>query len=171
MKYTKYILNSDIVNIDQMISKKPVWKQLSILISIIVAIFGLILLSSAIPFTTAIDSFRVLKMRYYEYMKKYRNYNYYEEVFSSLSLNHTDKEKNKLFLIKGRDILMNSEIQVLSNAHISFKMRFQYMLIKGSYQFVDQGLFVSKHVEKGVSGIIKTLSKIKQKITMSGVVA
>lgn len=171
MKYTNYIIGGDMINIDQMISEKPVWRQISILFCIPVAILGLAVLSGAVPMAVAIDGFRALKMRYYMYMRSYRRYHYYEQAFSSLSLDRRNKETIKLMLLRGKNILMDSTMISVSNAHIPFKMRLQYALVKGSYQFVDHGVFVSKHVGNRVGEVLSVLSKIEQKVTMRDIAA
>jgi hypothetical protein len=166
MKYTNYILGGDIINIDQLISEKPILKQLSILLTIPVVILGLVVLASAIPATVAMDGFRDLKMRYYMYMKSYRRYNYYEQALSSLSLDRRNKETIKIMLLRGKFILMDSTMLSVSNAHIPFKMKLQYALVKSSYQFVDQGVFVSKHVGNGVGEVLNVLSRIGHRVAM-----
>lgn len=74
-------------------------------------------------------------------------------------------------LLRGKNILMDSTMISVSNAHIPFKMRLQYALVKGSYQFVDHGVFVSKHVGNRVGEVLSVLSKIEQKVTMRDIAA
>jgi hypothetical protein len=86
MKYTNYIINGKPVDIEQIISNKKVLREISILAALPVAITGLAIFASIIPLTVVIDGARALKYEYYQLQKKYKRYRYYENVFTSLSI-------------------------------------------------------------------------------------
>ena len=161
MKYTNYILSGDVINIEQLISEKPVWKQLTILGLLPVAVFGVAFFTSAIPFTVIIDGYRSLKMRYYVYMKKYRRYKYYEEAFTSLAIPRSNKENLKAILTKGREMLMNSSTGFEELSQLPFKIRLEYMLMKGSYVLVDQRIYAFRGIDRGFGYVKKTLSYLE----------
>jgi len=72
MKYTNYIINGNLINVDQLISDKKILKEISILISLPVAITGLAVFTSIVPLTVVIDGARALKYEYYQLQKKYK---------------------------------------------------------------------------------------------------
>jgi len=93
MKYTNYIINNNI-DIDGMISKKPVLKQITVLLSLPVAFVSLIILSLMIPPALVMDSGRYAKMEYYYFAKKQRKSHYINNIVASLDV--PKRERNKL---------------------------------------------------------------------------
>jgi len=161
MKYTNYILHGDVINIEQLISEKPVWKQLTIMGLLPVAIFGVVFFTGTLPFTVMIDGYRYLKMRYYVYMKKYRRYKYYEEAFTSLAIPRSNKETLKILFTKGREMIMNSSAGFEEISHLPFKMRLEYMLMKSSYVLVDQRINAYRGIDRGFGYVKRTLSYLE----------
>ena len=163
MKYTNYILKADIIDINQLVSDKPGLKQITILTSIVVAIVGVIILGGMIPATLLADGYRSLKMQYYIYMKKYKLYNYYSDVLSSLSLSSSVETKLKMIFVKGReDFLLNSSspMYTIQKSHIPFKLKLQYMLSKNmyglTYQQIELTNFVGAGFNRGYNIVRKT---------------
>ena len=93
MKYTNRVIEGDI-NIDGMVSSKPVLKQLTIVLGLVVAFFGLIILTSMLPIAAGIDSARYIKLRYHYYTKKQKKKDYVEDILSSLAV--PEKERKKM---------------------------------------------------------------------------
>jgi len=113
MKYTNYIINGNLINVDQLISDKKILKEISILISLPVAITGLAVFTSIIPLTAVIDGARALKYEYYQLQKKYKKYKYYENVFTSLSIDVDTR------------IRMYLALQDISHYHERLNMNYQ----------------------------------------------
>lgn len=163
MKYTNYIINGNILDLDQLIAEKPGWKQLSIVASLPVAFMGLGFISATIPFTVMIDGYRSLKMRYYIYLKKYKRDKYYSEVFSSLDISQRYGNNLKIILQKGyNEIFMNSNIQISNIPMAPIKYKLQYILSKGSYIVTDQQMNTFHTLDRSYFYVKRTL---REKLT------
>lgn len=139
MKYTNYILKGNVIDLDQIISEKPGWKQVTILLSLPVAAMALVFISASIPMALTADGYRTLKMRYYLYMKQYKRDRYYTEVFSSLTLQPKYKTMYKILLQKGyNEIIMDSTTIIKDISVVPFKFKLQYILSKGSYILTEK---------------------------------
>lgn len=86
MKNINYILNSDFVDIDSMISKKRYLREVTVLAAIPVAVFGIVILSGMLPVAVAIDTERYIKLQCIYISKKHHQRKYIRDVLSSLSL-------------------------------------------------------------------------------------
>ena len=122
MKYTNYIINGNIIHIDEMISDNKALRPITIMAALPVAILGVPILASSIPMALFADGTRYVRYRYYQYMKNYRRFRYYDSVFTSLG--YRDKQKSKMQL--AFDALPYNRI----------KSTPRYMLKKNSYQLV-----------------------------------
>ena len=69
MKYTSYIIDGDF-NIDGIVIEKQGIKQITILIGITVAIFGMVILTGLLPITITADTMRLIRLRYYLIQKE-----------------------------------------------------------------------------------------------------
>jgi hypothetical protein len=85
MKYTKYIINGNFVDIEQLIENKYL-RFITVPIAVLVAFTGLIFLSGALPLTITVDMGRSLKYEYHKLLRKHYTRKYYENMFASLSL-------------------------------------------------------------------------------------
>lgn len=159
MKYTNYIIKGDIINVEQCISQKPGFKQISILILIPVVFMALIFFSSMIPFTLAIDGYRSLKMDYYIYMKKYKEHKYYLDVLRTFDLSNNNL---KILLNKGKSILMNPDVKFENTySTVPFRLRLQYFLTTGSYLLVDKRIEMQNQINRGFHHLKQTLPKLE----------
>lgn len=164
MKYTNYIINGTVIDIESIIPEKPIIKQMTILGLIPVSIMGLTFLTAAIPGTLLIDGYRALKMKYYIYMKKYKAYKHYEDVFASLSLPRYEREKYKFLYTSGKAFYMRSSDYNEEYLNVPFQYKLKYALSKGSYFLTDRQLQVkyvlSHNLNRGFGAISKTLSHL-----------
>ena len=85
MKYTNHILKGN-VNIDGIVSKKPVLRQLTIILGLFVAFFGLIVFAGMLPMAAGLDSARYAKLQYYSYAKNQRQRAYIQDILISLAV-------------------------------------------------------------------------------------
>ena len=69
MKYTSYIIDGDF-NIDGIVIEKQGIKQITILIGITVALFGMVILTGLLPIAITADTMRLIKLRYYLMQKE-----------------------------------------------------------------------------------------------------
>ncbi len=74
-KYTDYIINGDVIDINSLISENKYIKIISIPIASTVAIAGIVIFSCLIPMTISVDSARQVKFYYIRTKRKY-NVNY-----------------------------------------------------------------------------------------------
>jgi len=61
LKYTNYLINGEVLNMDNIQTNNKYFKLPVILISIPVAIFGLMLIGGTIPMAISIDGVRAIK--------------------------------------------------------------------------------------------------------------
>ena len=97
MKYTKYIINLKI-NVNSIISNKWYLKHLSIIIGILVSIFGIIILTGVLLTAIAYDNGRYIKLKYYHLIKAYNKHQYINNVLNSLSVDMKDRRQLYLLL-------------------------------------------------------------------------
>jgi hypothetical protein len=104
MRYTNYILNNDFIDIDGMVSQKRYLKQLTILAALPVAIFGIAVLSGALPIAYTVDSFRYMKLQYLYFTKEQHRRKYIKNVLTSLSVSK-DNIRDMAFRFRNIDNL------------------------------------------------------------------
>jgi len=61
LKYTNYLINGEVLNMDNIQTNNKYFKLPVILISIPVAIFGLMLIGGTVPMAISIDGVRAIK--------------------------------------------------------------------------------------------------------------
>jgi len=80
MKYTKYLMKADFINMDSLNTDNPLFKLPLRLISIPVALVGIITILGILPMAIVVDEYRNTKY-YLIYFKKHHNncnpFNYY----------------------------------------------------------------------------------------------
>jgi len=65
MKYFNYLMNANIINTDQLISQKKIFKPITMPLAVVVTITGVALISSIMPIAFTYDMYRSLKYQYY----------------------------------------------------------------------------------------------------------
>jgi len=99
MKYTSYIIDGDF-NIDGIVIEKQGIKQITILIGITVAIFGMVILTGLLPITITADTMRLIKLRYYLIQKKIHKQMYIKNILNPFNLPRQEKLRLQLLLTK-----------------------------------------------------------------------
>ena len=99
MKYTNYILNTNFVNIDCIISDNPILKPFTIGIGLVVASFAIMILSFFLLGAFMIDAARYGKLQWYYFIKKYHKYKYFNDVLISLNVPRKKRNEMKYLLI------------------------------------------------------------------------
>ena len=84
MKYTNQIINGE-VNIQGLISNKRYLRPATIVMTLPVAIFGLILFTVALLPAAGMDFGRYMKLEYLRQVKMYHRVNYINEAVASLT--------------------------------------------------------------------------------------
>lgn len=167
MKYTNYIINGSVIDVEKMLPEGPIAKNIVIFGLIPVSIAGLAVLGGMIPFTLGIDGYRSLKMRYYIYMKGYRRFKYYKKAFSTLTISLESQKKILTILTNGRKTLLDSSVVSIPGSKIPAKTKIGYALIKSSYFITDRQLeaqeLIVKGLDKSFGAISKTLSHLEPK--------
>lgn len=98
MRYINYIINGDF-NIDSIISKKVGIRQITILMSIPVALTGVVILTGILPFAIIADSERYTRLKYYKYLKLRRQEHQIELLLKPFVLNKQQQNNLKSILI------------------------------------------------------------------------
>jgi hypothetical protein len=93
MNYTNYIINGRPLQPDRLISEGR-FRVVTIVAVIVPSLVGVVFISGMIPVALMIDSGRLLKLRYYQYMKAQRRERYLKSVM--ISLGHNEDEWYKL---------------------------------------------------------------------------
>jgi hypothetical protein len=93
MRYTNYILNGHPLQPESFISEGR-FRVVTIVAVIIPSLVGVVVISGMIPVALMIDSGRLIKLRYYQYMKAQRRERYLKSVM--ISLGHNKNEWYKL---------------------------------------------------------------------------
>ena len=86
MKYTEFIINDSVDDIDRIIPEKRYVKQVTILVMLPVAIAGVAILTCMLPATLTVDGLRSLKFQYYRLQKNKRRFEFFAEILTSLSI-------------------------------------------------------------------------------------
>lgn len=98
MRYTNYIINGDF-NIDSIISKKVGIRQITILMSIPVALTGVVILTGILPFAIIADGERYTRLKYYQYLKIRQKEKQIKYIVKSFSLTKQQQYNLKSILI------------------------------------------------------------------------
>ena len=93
MNYVNYILKKHPFNPDNMISEKPVLRELTTAIVLPAAIVGVFVNLGLVPCAWLIDLTRLVKLRRYQYIAKRRRLTYVRCVLRSL-----DREPDKYII-------------------------------------------------------------------------
>jgi hypothetical protein len=93
MNYTNYILNGRPLQPESFISEGR-FRVVSIVVVIVPSLVGVVVISGMIPVALMIDGGRLIKLRYYQYMKAQRRERYLKSVM--VSLGHSADEWYKL---------------------------------------------------------------------------
>jgi hypothetical protein len=91
MKYTNQVINGD-VNITGLISNKKYLKPATVVMTLPVAVFGLIIFALALIPASGMDLGRYVKLEYHRQVKLYHRTNYITQMAASLT---SDKDKQK----------------------------------------------------------------------------
>lgn len=86
MKYTEFIINDSVVDIERIIPEKRYIKQVTILVMLPVALAGVVILTCMLPATLTVDGLRSLKFQYYRLQKNKRKFEFFTEILTSLSI-------------------------------------------------------------------------------------
>ena len=110
-KYTNYIINGNVVDINSLISKNPYVKIVTIPLASTVAIMAFTIFACMIPMTISVDSARQLKFQYIRTKRKYHvNYVFlipidqFDKVLAKLHIGlsvHDGIRKNEEFMKLG----------------------------------------------------------------------
>jgi len=73
MKYTKYLINEEFLNIDTIIPSKGIFKYPTIVIFFPIVIIGIVTIGSILPVAYIGDNFRNLKCYTIRYKRKCQN--------------------------------------------------------------------------------------------------
>ena len=84
MKYTNQIINGE-VNIQGLISNKRYLRPATIVMTLPVAVFGLIIFALALIPASGMDLGRYVKLEYHRQVKMYHRVNYINEAVASLT--------------------------------------------------------------------------------------
>lgn len=93
MKYTKYILSGDCINVNSMITHRPIIKQITIVGAIPVVTVGIIALAGILPGAIMMDNSRYVKLKYYQYRKQYNRRKQFNRIIQPLTPTKADKKQ------------------------------------------------------------------------------
>ncbi len=96
MRYTNYILNGRPLQPETLVSDGK-FRVLSIIVVLVPSLVGAVVISGMIPVAWAMDSGRLIKLRYLLFKKRQRKLNYIRNVL--ISLGH-DNDKESFELLK-----------------------------------------------------------------------
>ncbi len=99
MKYTNQIINGE-VNIQGLISNKRYLRPATIVMTLPVAVFGLIIFGLALIPASGMDLGRYVKLEYYRQLKIYHRVNYINEVAKSLKTDRNERDDACKLLIE-----------------------------------------------------------------------
>lgn len=125
MKYIKYLIEKDIIDINKLVSTNKILLPISISIATPVAITGIIFYIGALPFMAICDSTRYARYFYHIADRKIHKYKYYNNINFILKLLFDIKYKIQL----SRTGFLYIDNLMMQSLHISPK---QYIL-KGYY--------------------------------------
>ena len=83
MKYINYILNGRPLQPESLITE-GYFRVGSIILVLVPSLIGMVVISGMIPVAWAMDSGRLLKLRYYQYLRYERKVRYLKDVMVSL---------------------------------------------------------------------------------------
>lgn len=99
MKYTNQIINGE-VNIQGLISNKRYLRPATIVMTLPVAVFGLIIFALALIPASGMDLGRYVKLEYHRQLKIYHRVNYINEVAKSLKTDRNERDDACKLLIE-----------------------------------------------------------------------
>jgi hypothetical protein len=99
MKYTNQVINGD-VNITGLISNKRFLKPATVVMTLPVAVFGLIIFALALIPASGMDLGRYVKLEYHRQLKIYHRTNYINEVTKSLTSDKNERNEACKLLIQ-----------------------------------------------------------------------
>ena len=92
MKYTNQVINGD-VNIQGLISNKKYLKPATVVMTLPIAIFGLIIFTLALIPASGMNLGRYVKLEYHRQLKIYHRVNYINEVTKSLTDDRNERNE------------------------------------------------------------------------------
>ena len=98
MKYTNQVINGD-VNIQGLISNKRYLKPATVVMTLPVAVFGLIIFALALIPASGMDLGRYVKLEYLRQVKLYHRVNYINEITKSLTDDRNERDEACKLLI------------------------------------------------------------------------
>lgn len=99
MKYTNQVIDGD-VNIQGLISSRKYLRPATIVMTLPIAIFGLIIFTLALIPASGMDLGRYIKLEYHRQVKLYHRVNYINEVTKSLSSDKNERNEVCKLLIE-----------------------------------------------------------------------
>ena len=99
MKYTNQVINGD-VNITGLISLRKYLKPATVVMTLPIAIFGLIIFTLALIPASGMDLGRYVKLEYHRQLKIYHRVNYINEVAKSLKTDRNERDDACKLLIE-----------------------------------------------------------------------
>jgi len=99
MKYTNQVINGD-VNIQGLISNKKYLKPATVIMTLPVAVFGLIIFALALIPASGMDLCRYVHLQYHRQLKIYHRVNYINEVTKSLTSDRNERDDACKLLIE-----------------------------------------------------------------------
>lgn len=84
MKHTSYILNSHPVRPEQIISDRPVLKQITIIIAVVIAVLGLFFEAGLLVAAWIMDAERLVRLKFILHQREERKKRYVRHVLVSL---------------------------------------------------------------------------------------
>ena len=98
MKYTNQVINGD-VNITGLISNKRYLRPATVVMTLPVAVFGLIIFALALIPASGMDLGRYVKLEYLRQVKLYHRVSYITEVVKSLKTDRNERNEACKILI------------------------------------------------------------------------
>jgi hypothetical protein len=92
MKYTNQVINGD-VNIQGLISLRKYLKPATVVMTLPIAIFGLIIFTLALIPASGMDFGRYVRLEYLRQLKIYHRVNYINEVAKSLTSDKNERDE------------------------------------------------------------------------------
>ena len=99
MKYTNQVINGD-VNIQGLISSRKYLKPATIVMTLPVAVFGLIIFALALIPASGMDFGRYVRLEYLRQLKIYHRVNYITQVTKSLTSDKNERNEACKLLIQ-----------------------------------------------------------------------
>jgi len=99
MKYTNQVINGD-VNITGLISNKKYLRPATVVMTLPVAIFGLVIFALALIPASGMDFGRYVRLEYLRQLKIYHRVNYINEITKSLTSDKNERNEACKLLIE-----------------------------------------------------------------------